>query len=139
MARSQPLVLLADTTVLYSALAYRGPENKVLLSGRHVFGTTEFTVAEIFGILTVKRGMNRADALDLIGSMPVVVASRDFLKDKWGEAYRLIGWRDRSDVPLVALALALEGRHDGIWSTDRDFEVVRGRFKVWKTKELLKA
>jgi predicted nucleic acid-binding protein len=70
--------------------------------------------------------------------MPVLVASHDFIKGKWGEADDLIGKRDKSDIPLVALALAIEG-NDGIWSTDNDFDVVRGRFKVWKTRELLKA
>jgi len=39
---------------------------------------------------------------------------------------------------LVALALTIDG-HDAIWSTDKDFDVVRGRFKVWKIRELLKA
>jgi predicted nucleic acid-binding protein len=58
-------------------------------------------------------------------------------KDKLKEADELIGKRDRSDVPLVALALTISG-HDGIRSTDKDFEVVKGRFKVWKTRELLK-
>ena len=74
----------------------------------------------------------------MIRSMPVVVASSDFTKDKLKEADELIGRRDRSDVPLVALALTISG-HDGIWSTDKDFEVVKGRFKVWKTRELLNA
>jgi len=34
------------------------------------------------------------------------------------------------------LALKIEN-HDGIWSTDKDFEAVKNRFKVWKTRELL--
>jgi len=139
LAIGQPLVLLADTTVLYSALAYRRLEHRALMSGRHVFVTTEFTTAEVFRILTVKRSLSRTEALDLIESMPVLIAGRDFLEERWNEADRLIGWRDRSDVPLVSLALVLEGRHDGIWSTDNDFEVIKGRFKVWRTRELLKA
>jgi len=136
--RRPPLLLLADTTVLYSALAYRGLENKVLFAREHVFVTTEFTVAEMFRILTKKRGLDGSEALELVGSMPVLVVSRDFIRDKWDEADGLIGQRDKSDVPLVALALTIGG-HDGIWSTDKDFDVVRGRFKVWKTRELPKA
>jgi len=137
LTQRPPLLLLADTTVLYSALAYRGLENEVLLSGDYVFVTTEFTVAEMYRILTTKRGLDRSEALDLIESMPVLVASPDFIRDKWDEADGLIGQRDKSDIPLVALALTIDG-HDGIWSTDKDFDVVRGRFKVWKTRELVK-
>jgi hypothetical protein len=132
------LVLLADTTVLYSALAYRGLENKVLFAGSHVFVTTEFTVAEMHGILTRKRGLGRQQAFDVIRSMPVLVADLDFIKEGWNEAFRMMGGRDKSDVPLVALALSLE-EHDGIWSSDKDFDAVKDRFRIWKTRELLKA
>ena len=132
------LVLLVDTTVLYSALAYKGPESKVLFSGDHIFATTEYTIAEVNRILTTKMGLRPADAHFLVEAIPVLVADRKFLSEKWAEAERLIARRDRSDVPLVALALTIEGHHDGIWSTDRDFDVVRGRFKVWKTRELAK-
>ena len=132
------LVLLVDTTVLYSALAYKGPESKVLFSGDHFFATTEYTFAEINRILTTKMRMSPVDARSLVEAVPVLVADREFLGGRWDEAERLIARRDRSDVPLVALALTIEGHHDGIWSTDRDFDVVRGRFKVWKTRELAK-
>ncbi|MDG6900900.1 MAG: hypothetical protein JRM80_02950 [Nitrososphaerota archaeon] len=135
---TRPLVLLADTTVLYSALVYKGPESKVLFSGGHIFATTEYTIAEVDRILTAKMGMSPADARSLVEAMPVLVADRKFLSERWAEAERLIARRDRSDVPLVALALTTEGHHDGIWSTDGDFDVVRGRFKVWKTRELAK-
>jgi predicted nucleic acid-binding protein len=135
---SRPRVLLADTTVLYSALIYRGLENKVLFSGDYVFVTTEFVISEIQRIVIVKRGLSRPEAQRMIRSMPVLVSPSDFIKDKLKEANELIGKRDSSDVPLVALALTVSG-HDGIWSTDKDFEVVKDRFKVWKTRELLKA
>lgn len=132
----KPLVLLIDTTVLYSGLVYKGLENKVLLSGNYIFITTEFTVAEIYRLLTTKRGLNREEALKLIRSIPMLVVSYDFIKDKWGEADRLIGSRDKSDIPLVALALTVEN-HDGIWSTDADFEVVKNKFRIWKTRKLM--
>ena len=70
--------------------------------------------------------------------MPVLVVPSDFIEGKLKEADELIGKRDKSDVPLVALALTVPG-HDGIWSSDKDFEVVKDQFKVWKTRELLKA
>ncbi|MBI2183591.1 MAG: hypothetical protein HYU39_01380 [Thaumarchaeota archaeon] len=134
----KPLVLLIDTTVLYSGLVYKGLENKVLLSGDYILITTEFTIAEIYRLLTGKRGLSRVEALTLIRSMPVLAVSYDFIKDKWEEAYELIGSRDKSDIPLVALALTMED-HDGIWSSDADFDTVKGRFRVWRTRELVKA
>lgn len=103
-----------------------------------MFVTTEFTVAEMYRILTMKRGLNRSKALGLVESMPVLVTSLDFIRSKWEEADALIGQRDKSDIPLVSLALTIED-HDGIWSSDKDFGVVAGRFKIWKTRELLKA
>lgn len=137
MKPRRSLLLVADTTVLYSALVYPGLENKVLVSGRHVFVTTRFNASEIYRILTKKRGLGQAEALDLIESMPVLVVDNDFIAGKWEEAEEMIGGRDMSDVPIVALALTIED-HDGIWSTDKDFDVVRSRFKVWKTRELAK-
>jgi predicted nucleic acid-binding protein len=131
------LLLIADTNVLYSALAYKGLENRVLFSGFHLFVTTSFNAAEIFRILTTKRGLSRKAGIDTINSMPVMVVSGDFIEEKWNEAKELIGRRDVSDIPLVALALTIED-HDGIWSSDRDFEVVSPRFKVWRTRELIK-
>ena len=63
---SRPLLLLVDTTVLYSALAYRGLKNRVLRSGDNIFVTTEFMVAEIYRIITTKRGFSRSEAISLI-------------------------------------------------------------------------
>lgn len=134
----RPRVLLADATVLYSTLVYRGLENRVLFSGDYIFVTTEFTLAEIYRIVTKKRRLGRSEAQALISTMPVLVANNDIIASKLNEANELIGKRDRSDIPLVALALTLKD-HDGIWSSDKDFDVVKGRFKVWKTRELLKA
>ena len=130
------MILIADSTVLYSALVYRGPESRVLFSGSHVFVTTQSNASEIYRIVTEKRGLKDSEALRLIESMPVLVVENSFIENEWKEAEELIGGRDISDVPLVALALSLPG-HDGIWSTDKDFEAVRGRFRVWKTRDLL--
>jgi len=132
----KPAVLLLDTTNFYSGLVFKGLENKVLKSDKYIFVTTEFTIAEIYWLLTEKRGMNRKDALDLIKSVPLIIIKSNFFKHKWNEADGLIGNRDKSDIPLVALALSLKN-HDGIWSSDKDFEVVKGKFKIWKSRELL--
>jgi len=133
---AKPFILLADTTVLYSGLVYSGLENKVLKSGKHIFVTTEFTVAEIYWLLTTKRKLGHEESIKIIKSIPIAVFKFDFFRHQWNKANELIGYRDRSDVPLVALALALQD-HDGIWSTDKDFEAVKNRFRIWKTRELI--
>jgi len=63
-------VLLVDATVLYSALVYRGIENRVLFSGDHVFVTTEFVVSEIRRVLVTKRGLSRSEVERMIKLMP---------------------------------------------------------------------
>ncbi len=132
----KPFILLADTTVLYSGLVYNGLENKVLKSGKYVFVTTEFTIAELYWLLTTKRNMSRKDAIAIIKSIPLIVVKFNFFRHKWKEAFGIIGQRDKSDVPLVALALSFS-EHDGIWSTDKDFQVVKHKFKIWKTRDLI--
>ncbi|MBS3056104.1 MAG: hypothetical protein J4473_01575 [Candidatus Aenigmarchaeota archaeon] len=132
----KPMILLIDTNVLYSALVYKGLENRVLFSENYIFITTEFTIMEIFKLLRIKRGLSRNDALTLIKSLPILMVNYEFIKNKWNEANELIGYRDRSDIPLVALALSIKD-HDGIWSSDSDFIVIRHKFKIWKTRELI--
>jgi predicted nucleic acid-binding protein len=51
------------------------------------------------------------------------------------EAFELIGARDPSDTPTVALALTVP--NDGIWASDKDFQAVEGALKVWSSRELL--
>jgi len=132
----KPKILLIDATVLFSGLVYQGLKNKVLESGKYIFLTTEFVITELYRILAFKRGLSNESIAKLIVSIPIIAVDYNFIKDSLEEADRLIGFRDKSDVSLVALALTLK-KHDGIWSTDADFDVVRNRFKVWKTRELL--
>jgi len=132
----KPKILLIDATVLFSGLVYQGLKNKVLESGKYIFLTTEFVITELYRILALKRGLSNESIAKLIVSIPIIAVDYNFIKDSLEEADRLIGFRDKSDVSLVALALTLK-KHDGIWSTDADFDVVRNRFKVWKTRELL--
>jgi predicted nucleic acid-binding protein len=49
------------------------------------------------------------------------------------EAYAMIGERDPTDVPYLAVALAVDA--DGIWTHDADF-AAQNRFRVWNTAQL---
>lgn len=132
---NKPFILLVDTTVLYSGLVYKGLENKVLRSGEYIFITTEDNILETCRILMLKRMMSYEDAIGLVKSVPIIVVRRNLYDDKMKEAKELIGFRDKFDMPMVALALSLKN-HDGIWTSDKDFEVVTNRFKIWKSREL---
>jgi len=130
-----PRVLLVDTNMLYSGIVYDGLEKRVLRSGKHIFITTESNISEIYRALKRKRGISQDDAAKFLESIPLIVVGRFVFNDRMGEAYELIGSRDVSDVPLIALALSFKN-HDGIWTSDKDFDVVRHRFKIWKSREL---
>lgn len=67
--------------------------------------------------------------LDNISIVPVQMI-KPYLED----ANKLIGSIDPNDNPFVALALAVE--NDGIWSSDKHFQRIKG-IKVWKTSDLL--
>ncbi len=132
----KPEVLLIDTTNLYSAIIYHGVEHKVLKSGKFLFLTTDINMGEIAKV--IRRNLNWSDEKikELITNVPVTTLPNSVYSSKLAEANDLIGKRDPKDVPLVALALSIE--NDGIFSSDTDFEVVKGRFRIWKGSELLK-
>lgn len=132
----KPEVLLIDTTNLYSAVIYRGVEHKILKSGKFLFLTTDINMGEI--VKVIKRNLNWNDEKirGLITNVPVTTIPNSVYSSKLAEANDLIGKRDPKDVPLVALALSVE--NDGVFSSDTDFEVVKGRFRIWKGSELLK-
>ena len=134
---AKPSVLLADTSVLYSGLVYRGKDHHILLSGRYLFFTTEFSLREMYWILRRKRELPHTETIAALRTLPVVVVGEMFFTEHMTDAVTLIGKRDASDAPLVALAIAMEPQHDGIWTKDKDFDVVTSRFRIWKTTELL--
>jgi len=133
---SKPLILLADTTVLYSGIVYNGLESKVLKSGKYIFITTGYNILETCKTLMLKRNISYKDAAGLLKSFPIIVVRHDIYKENMKKAEELIGFRDKFDVPIVALALSLKS-HDGIWTSDKDFEVVENRFRIWKSRELI--
>jgi predicted nucleic acid-binding protein len=130
-----PVTLVADTTTVFSAIAYDGLERRILQSGEFTFLITESVFDELYKLLTRKLGLSPGYALYKLRDAPLIVAGNKLFGHKMGEADRLIGFRDRSDAPTVGLALTV--RNDGIWSSDRDFEVLKGRIRVWRSRELL--
>ena len=124
-----PEILVVDTTILYSSLVYNGVEHKIIISGRFLLLTTDFNMAEL--VKVIKRNLNWSDKKveDLIKSIPIIIFTPKTYGNSLQKADSLIGKRDLSDVPLVALALSTE--NDGIFTSDRDFEDVEKLFKIW--------
>jgi hypothetical protein len=129
-----PRILIADAGVLFSAIAYDGPESTVLDSKMFQFMIAPHVIEELvaalpefgFGRQEIMRSVYHA-GVDVIGGSPE--------RSCMDEAWRLIGGRDPSDVSTVALALSTE--NDGIWSSDKDFDGLVGIIKVWSSRELL--
>lgn len=128
------MVLVADAGVLVSAIAYRGLENTVLRSRRFRLLVTKNVFEEVARTLTRKLGLPEEAIAELAASPAVEVVEGKLFESRMKQAEGLMGSRHTSDVPTVALALAVA--NDGIWSSDKDFRVLEGAIKVWSSREL---
>ena len=132
--RKKRMVLVADAGVLVSAIAYRGLESTVLRSRRFRLLVTRNVFEEVARTLTRKLGMPEEAVAELAGSPAVEVVEGKLFESRLVQAKGLMGSRHMSDVPTVALSLAVA--NDGIWSSDKDFQVLEGAIKVWSSREL---
>ncbi len=117
------MTIVLDTNVIVAALIQRGIVRELLLAHPHAFLTPEACIAEIWEHREEwnRRGLPDPvlrEALDLLTDGFVTVVSREVYREKEGEARALI--RDPDDVPVVALALAVDNQ--GVWTFNtRDF------------------
>jgi predicted nucleic acid-binding protein len=84
--------------------------------------TTETTLEEVhryLPLLARKKALDLEDLLIAFATLPIQVYHPAFYASRIAQAKKLIGDRDPDDVPLLALALALDAP---VWSNDRDFE-----------------
>lgn len=130
-----PEILLIDTTILYSGLAYNGVEHKVIKSGKFLFVTTDLNIVELQRVIKRNLGWEDSKINELIRNASIMIFTQKVYGRALQKADFLIGKRDKADVPLVALALSIES--DGIFTSDSDFEEVEKIFKLWKGRELL--
>lgn len=132
--------LILDTGIIISALIKEFSANRnLLIMPVFDFYLPEYALDEIN---KHKEKISRLSGLsqDVLSVMVSVLVERitivpeTLIKPRIKEASKLIGFRDKNDVPFVALALAIE--NDGIWSNDKDFAVLSD-IKIWTTKDLL--
>lgn len=131
--------LVVDTSILISSLIKRSVTREILLLPFMRFYLPEYALEELE---THKPKLSKLSGLSideidillnsLLDNISIVPAQtiQPYLK----EAESIIGSIDPSDVPFVALALAVE--NDGIWSNDKHFKAIK-QIKVWKTSDLL--
>ena len=135
-----PLNIIVDTNVIVAALIQRGIVRELILRRPGVFMTAEACVREVW---ENRDDWNRKkvpetlvkEALDLLTDEFVSVVPRSAYKEKEDEAAGLI--RDPDDVPVVALALAVD--NEGIWTFNtKDFSEPRllSRSRILGTAEV---
>ncbi len=132
--------LVIDTSILISSLIKDSVTREILLLPFLKFYLPEYALEEIE---VHKMKISRLSGLSfdeidillnlLLDNISIVDAQtiRPYLK----EAERIIGGIDPNDIPFIALAFAID--NDGIWSSDKHFDVIK-QIKVWKTSDLLK-
>jgi len=134
------LNIIVDTNVIVAALIQRGIVRELILRRPGVFMTAEACVREVW---ENRHDWNRKkvpetlvkEALGFLTDEFVSVVPRSAYEEKEGEAVDLI--RDPDDVPVVALALAVD--NDGIWTFNtKDFSGRRllSRFRILGTAEV---
>jgi len=132
------LLLETDANVIIAAMLRDSTTRGLLLRGdvlpvapQMVMVEIEKHIYEISAKNSLPVEMNRR-VLRLLANHILLLplrAYRRFLP----EAYAMIGGRDPTDVPYLAVALAVDA--DGIWSHDADF-AAQNRFRVWNTAQL---
>ena len=129
------ITIVVDANIILSALLGGKPSN-ILFDGRFQFVTTEFTLNEVkkyLPRLEKKLGVSEAKLTSLLKELPIQVYSKNFYKDKFKEAHKMIAHIDKKDVEILALAIK-SGTF--IWSQDKHFEK-SGYHKFLKTYDFI--
>lgn len=132
--------IVVDTNVIVAALIRRGIVRELVLGHPGAFLTPEACIKEVWDN---REDWNRRkvpeaivkEALDFLTEEFVTVVHRSSYQGMEDEAAALI--RDPDDVPVVALALAVD--NEGIWTfntKDFDTPVLKARCRILGTTEV---
>lgn len=131
--------LVIDTNVIISALLKKSVTREILLFPSFEFFLPEYALEEVEahrGAIPKRSGLS-AEEIDLLLSVileNITIVPSAEIKPHIAKADKLIGSRDRLDIPFVALALSVD--NDGIWSNDKHFGNIK-EITVWKTADIL--
>lgn len=128
--------LIIDTNSIIAALVKDSTSRKIVLNPKFKFYCTEHVFKEIeehFEEIT-KKTKNVEKTKELLELIKKSLSTIDegLVVEHISKADKLI--RDKEDIPLIALALAIPNQ--GIWTSDKDF-LEQQKIKIWTTKELL--
>ena len=124
----------ADSNVLLSAIAGHAAR-RVFLTGVQVLTTADNfdEIREYLPRIAQRYGLGQGALANALALLPIDIVPAAEYRHTMEAARGCLQARDPDDVPLAALALALE---IPIWSNDRDFEVVP--VPVYPTARFLK-
>lgn len=129
----EPLVVDANPVV--SALL-GGAARDVFFSGRFVFYSPQYTLFEVEAHLPAmakRLGLPEIHLFEQFQLLPIIACQPVLYDLHIAEATRLIGDRDRKDVPVLALTLSMRC---SLWTEDRDFDGISA-ISIRRTVELI--
>lgn len=129
------ITIIVDANPIISAFI-GGISKDILFDKRFEFITSEFTLKEVkkyIPLISKKSGVVEERILFALSLLPLKVYSEIQYNGKIKEAKELIEYRDREDVPILALTLTL---NVPLWSMDKDFEDI-DQIKLLKTKDFI--
>lgn len=132
--------LIIDTNILLAALIKDSTVREIILMPFFEFSLPEFAIVELkkhLSLISQRSSLTKNEIDILLGILleNITIVSKSQIAPYIPKAKEAIGRVDMNDVPFVALAYAIE--NDGIWTQDKDFDVLKD-IKVWKTKDILR-
>lgn len=120
-----PQNCVVDANPLMAALL-GGKAADVLACDRWIFHSTQHTLFEVERYISELAKQLQRTELEVFASfqaLPVTAHQPTKYQQALQQAYLLIGQRDESDVPLLALVLTLGCP---VWTNDQDFSGIHG-------------
>jgi predicted nucleic acid-binding protein len=130
------LRIVVDANILISALL-GGKSRFILFDPKFEFITNEFTLREVekyIPLISEKSGVPEKEIRKGITLLPLKIVSKNYYRDYLKQAEKLIGKIDKDDREILALYLK---ERTFLWSEDKDFEKVKPKINLLKTKDLI--
>jgi predicted nucleic acid-binding protein len=130
------LRIIVDANIIISALL-GGKSRFILFDPKFEFITTEFTLREVekyIPLISEKSGVPEKEIRKGITLLPLKIVSKNYYRDYLKQAEKLIGKIDKDDREILALYLK---ERTFLWSEDKDFEKVKPKINLLKTKDLI--
>ena len=127
--------IVVDANPIMAALL-GGISREIFFDRKFEFVTTKFTLTEVEKYVpwvSKRSGVNERMIRFALSLLPISTYEEEAYQKDMEEAEKLIGQRDKKDVPILALALTTGCP---LWTHDKDFENI-DRIRLVKTKDLL--